>query len=100
MVLSVDSSGAFLVAGRAVSSEEEKMKELQMKKVRVLRAFYDHNRKPTKTGDIVEIPKWLAVEVRAANKAEYIEEQTAPPAANEKAKTVSPADKKEANHAR
>jgi hypothetical protein len=73
MALSVENAGAFLVPGRALSTEET-MQALQTKKVRVLRAFTDHTKKVVKVGDTVELPKVFALEMIAANKAAPVEE--------------------------
>lgn len=73
------------------------MQVLQTKKVRVLRSFYDHTKQPTQVGAVVELPKTLALEMIAANKAAPADESA--PAAKEPAKTEKPAEK-EAKNAR
>ena len=44
--------------------------QLQVAKVRVVRAFY-YDKKPVKVDTVVELPKIFAAEMVAANKAEY-----------------------------
>jgi len=61
-------AGSALVAGGFT----ETTMQLQTQKVRVLRTFY-FDRKAQKVGAVVELPKIFAIEVRAANKAEFVD---------------------------
>jgi len=65
--------GSALVAG---SSQESPM-QVQLTKVRVVRAFY-FDKKPTKVDTIVEVPKIFAAEMVAANKAEFVDSTPEP----------------------
>jgi len=69
--MALTAAGSALVAG---SSQENTM-QVQSQEVRVLRAFYFKG-EPQKVGTKVTLPKILAIEVRAANKAEFVDEKT------------------------
>jgi len=60
-------AGSALVAG---SQLETDMQEMQVKEVRVLRAFY-YQRKPIEVGKVLDLPKTFAAEMVAAKKAQY-----------------------------
>jgi hypothetical protein len=76
-----------LVAGSA----GRKDMQIQNRTVRVLRAFFIHG-KPTKVGDVLELPKLFALEMHAAKKVEFVE-----PKAEDKPKAEKP---KGESHAR
>jgi oligoribonuclease (3'-5' exoribonuclease) len=84
-------AGSALVAG---SSLENDMQEMQVREVRVLRAFY-YNRKPIEVSKVLELPKIFAAEMVAAKKAQYTDgeaktaETTAAPATVETRKRDS-----------
>lgn len=48
------------------------------KKVKVVRNFYDHERKLRKCGEVCELPRHFAKEVCNSNKAEEVPEVTVP----------------------
>jgi hypothetical protein len=80
--MALQAAGSALVAG---GSQESAM-QLQVTKVRVTRAFY-FDKKPTKVGSVVELPKVFAAEMIAAHKAEPVDSERseeAPPPAPEK----------------
>jgi hypothetical protein len=83
MVLSAAGEGFSLVAG---STPGEPMQPQQTRKVRVERAFYVSGT-PTKVGDVVELPRVLALEMVAAKKATFVSEAPADkaPAGNQAA---------------
>jgi len=70
MVLSAADSA--LVAG---SSQEGNMQaqqaQPQVQSARVIRSFY-FNGKPTKVGETIELPRFFALEMKAANKVAII----------------------------
>ena len=49
----------------------------KVQSVRVTRAFY-LNGKPTKVNETIELPRILALEMKAANKVEFIEAKQEP----------------------
>jgi hypothetical protein len=63
--MALTAAGSALVAG----STQENHMQLQVTKVRVVRAFY-FDKKPTTVGTVVELPKIFASEMIAAKKAE------------------------------
>lgn len=65
--------------------------------VRVLRAFQDHERKVRAKDETVVLPRLFALEMKAANKAEIVEERApaAPPAPTKEDKSLFGAGKKE-----
>ncbi len=73
MPLTVENSGAALIAGRPLQTEHS----MKTKKVTVIRAFY-FNREIQALGRVVELPSVFADEMIAAKKAEPCYEQ--PPA--------------------
>lgn len=61
----------------------------QTQKVKVLRAFYDHEKKVLTVGEEVTLPLVFAQEMRAANKVAFVEEETTPVVSYEEPKTES-----------
>jgi len=73
--MALQAAGSPLVAGSFLETHPETNMQLQTQKVRVTRMFY-FDRKPQRVGDVVELPKIFANEVRAANKAEFVEDKS------------------------
>lgn len=99
--LTLENASALVPGGGAQANKENDMQQQKaaqqnpVQKVRVLRAFY-YQGKPIEKGSVVELPKLFAVEMRAANKVEFVEPAPAAPAEPEK----SDAGKKERGNAR
>lgn len=85
--LTIGTASALVAGGGAHPQKETDMQNRQaaqqnpMQKVRVMRAFYYHG-KPIEKGSTGELPKLFALEMRAANKVEFIDEAPAKPELN------------------
>ena len=62
-------------------------------KIKVLRPFI-LNGSPTKVGDVIEVPKVFAIELRTAKKAEKYEEPAKEPEAKPVSKATAPKGEK------
>jgi len=92
--LTIENTAA-LVSGAA--SKEAVMQEI---KVKILRAFIDHQKKVVRVGDTVTLPKIFALEMIAANKAERVEEPVVPAPAAPAPPAKEAAKKEGGNHVR
>jgi hypothetical protein len=81
--LTLENASALVPGGVTAAAIEKERKAMQAQakaappqtlKVRVLRAFQDHERKVRQKDETVELPRLFALEMKAANKAEIIPE--------------------------
>lgn len=104
--LTLENAGALVPGGAMAADIEEERRMLQQKPaqknpeqlVEVIRAFYyqgkavpvlDEKKNPNR----VVLPKLFAIELRAANKVKFVEEEPAPAAPAATAKTPEPGKK-------
>lgn len=96
--LTLENAAALVPGGGAQANKENDMQQQkaaqqnQMQEVRVLRAFY-YQGKPIEKDSVVKLPKLFAVEMRAANKVEFVEPAPAAPAPAPKAAEKAPEQK-------
>ena len=76
----LSAAGSALVAGSSQESTmQAQQKQPQTASVRVVRAFY-LNGKPTKVNETIDVPRLLALELKAANKVEIVAVKAEPKA--------------------
>lgn len=70
----LSAAGSALVAGSSQEStmQAQQQQQPQVVNARVLRSFY-FGGKATKVGDILELPRVFALEMRAAHKVEFVQ---------------------------
>jgi len=97
--LTTENAGALMGGGVIRGTEEEKNMQAPAKpaaeqRVKVLRSFQDHKREIAKVGTVVTLPRLLAIEMRAANKVEFVVSEV-----EEQVKAPVPAPQKDAKPA-
>jgi hypothetical protein len=81
--LTTEAASALVAGGDARATQEtgmqpQKPAQPETLKVHVLRSFQDHQRKVLEKGVTATLPRLFALEMKAANKVEFVEDAPAP----------------------